>query len=42
VNIAEEAIPQMASDAVKIQRLLKNNPRPIGEADAIAIYKAAY
>jgi alcohol dehydrogenase class IV len=42
VNIPESAIPQMAVDAMKIQRLLKNNPREITEADAISIYKAAY
>jgi Alcohol dehydrogenase, class IV len=42
VHIPEEAIPAMAADAMKITRLLKNNPRPITEADAIAIYKAAY
>ena len=42
VNVPESAIPQMAVDALKIQRLLKNNPRLIEEKDAIAIYKAAY
>jgi alcohol dehydrogenase class IV len=42
VNIPKEAIPQMAVDAMKITRLLKNNPRPITEADAIEIYNAAY
>jgi alcohol dehydrogenase len=42
VNVPESAIPQMAADAMKIQRLLKNNPREITEQDAIAIYKAAY
>jgi len=42
VNVPESAIPQMAVDAMKIQRLLKNNPREIAEKDAIAIYKAAY
>jgi alcohol dehydrogenase class IV len=42
VNVPETAIPQMAADAMKIQRLLKNNPREITEQDAIAIYKAAY
>ena len=42
VNVPETAIPQMASDAMKIQRLLKNNPRLIEEKDAIEIYKAAY
>ncbi len=41
VNIPAAAIPQMAADAMKIQRLLKNNPRHISEQDAMAIYKAA-
>lgn len=42
VNVPESAIPQMAADAMKIQRLLRNNPREITERDAIDIYKAAY
>ncbi|MBD2757804.1 iron-containing alcohol dehydrogenase [Spirosoma validum] len=42
VNIPKEAIPQMADDALKITRLLKNNPREITRDDAIAIYTAAY
>jgi alcohol dehydrogenase class IV len=42
VNVPVSAIPQMAVDAMKIQRLLKNNPRLIEENDAIEIYKAAY
>lgn len=42
VNVPESAIPQMAVDALKIQRLLKNNPREITEQDAIDIYKSAY
>jgi alcohol dehydrogenase class IV len=42
VNVPESAIRQMAVDAMKIQRLLKNNPREITEQDAIDIYKAAY
>lgn len=41
VNVPESAIPQMATDAMKIQRLLKNNPREITEKDAIVIYKMA-
>jgi len=32
----------MAKDALKIQRLLKNNPRHISEGDAIDIYNEAY
>ncbi len=42
VNVPESAIPQMAADAMKIQRLLKNNPREITEQDAIDIYKTAF
>jgi alcohol dehydrogenase class IV len=42
VDVPESAITQMAVDAMKIQRLLKNNPREITEQDAINIYKAAY
>lgn len=42
VSIPKEAIPQMAKDALKIQRLLKNNPREITEQDAVDIYTAAY
>lgn len=42
VNVPATAIPQMAADAMKIQRLLKNNPRLIEEKDAVDIYKAAY
>jgi alcohol dehydrogenase class IV len=41
VNVPASAIPEMAADAMKIQRLLKNNPREITEQDAINIYKAA-
>ncbi len=42
VGVPREAIPQMAVDALKIQRLLKNNPRLIEEKDAISIYETAY
>jgi alcohol dehydrogenase class IV len=42
VNIPADAIPEMAKDALKIQRLLKNNPRHISEQDAIYIYNEAY
>lgn len=42
LNIPEDAIPAMANDAMKITRLLKNNPRLITLEDAIAIYTAAY
>lgn len=42
VSVEFDAIPSMAEDAMKIQRLLKNNPREITLDDAIAIYKEAY
>ncbi len=42
VNIPREAIPQMAVDALKIQRLLKNNPKLVTEEDAVTIYNQAY
>jgi alcohol dehydrogenase class IV len=42
VNIPQSAIPQMAEDAMKITRLLKNNPRPITYGDAVDIYTDAY
>jgi len=42
LSIPKEALPAMAKDALKIQRLLKNNPREINEEDAIHIYNEAY
>jgi alcohol dehydrogenase class IV len=42
LSIPKEAIPQMAADALKIQRLLKNNPRHISEEDAVQIFTDAY
>ncbi|MCB1384190.1 MAG: iron-containing alcohol dehydrogenase [Notoacmeibacter sp.] len=42
VGIGEEHLEQMAADAMKQQRLLVNNPRTVSEADALAIYKAAW
>lgn len=42
VEIPREAIPQMAEDAMKITRLLVNNPREITLHDAITIFNAAY
>ena len=41
-GIKREAIPDMAKDAMKITRLLKNNPREITETDAVTIFNAAY
>lgn len=42
VGIPADALPGMARDAMKQQRLLVNNPRPLTEADALAIYRAVH
>lgn len=42
MGIAEDALPALAGDAMQQQRLLINNPRDVTEADALAIYRAAY
>ena len=38
VGVSHNALPQLADDAVKIERLMKNNPRPMTYEDALAIY----
>lgn len=42
IDIPEDAISRLASDAMKQTRLLVNNPREVTEADALAIYRAVY
>jgi len=42
VAIGEAHLPKLAADAMKQQRLLANNPRVVSEADALAIYRAAW
>lgn len=42
VGFAREDLPGLAAEAMKHQRLLVNNPRPVGEADALAMYEAAF
>lgn len=42
MDIPEDILPKLASDAMNQIRLLVNNPRPITETDALAIYRAAY
>jgi len=42
VGIPEKAIPGLAEAAMKVTRLLANNPRKISLEDANAIYKSAY
>jgi alcohol dehydrogenase class IV len=42
LKIPRDAIPSLAQAALKVQRLLKNNLRPVTEPDAVAIYEAAF
>jgi alcohol dehydrogenase class IV len=42
INIPREALPSMAQAAMQVTRLLNNNLRPVTEADAVAIYEAAF
>ncbi|MEO5961232.1 MAG: iron-containing alcohol dehydrogenase, partial [Opitutaceae bacterium] len=42
VKIPEADLPRLAREAMKLQRILKNNPREVTEADALAIYRAAF
>ncbi len=40
VGVHESHLPMLATDALKVQRLLVNNPRPVTYEDALAIYRA--
>lgn len=42
LGIPETAVDGMAKAAMNVQRLLKNNPRKVTEADAKAIYESLY
>lgn len=42
VGVPEKDLPHLAREAMKVTRLLKNNPRELTVADAEAIYRAAY
>jgi alcohol dehydrogenase class IV len=41
MKISEDWLPRLAKDAMNQSRLLVNNPRPVTEADALGIYRAA-
>ncbi|HEY0289622.1 MAG TPA: iron-containing alcohol dehydrogenase [Pseudomonas sp.] len=41
-NVPEDAIPEMAIEASKIERLMRNNPRKLTAADIEKIYRSAY
>ncbi|MBL4763836.1 MAG: iron-containing alcohol dehydrogenase [Colwellia sp.] len=42
VEITKSSLAMLAKDAIKQERLLINNPRPMNEMDILAIYQAAY
>lgn len=42
VKVTEDSLALLASDAMKQERLLQNNPVVLREADALALYKAAF
>jgi len=42
MKITKDWLPKLARDVMKQTRLLVNNPRAISEADALAIYQAAF
>lgn len=42
MDIPREALPMLADDGMKQERLLINNPRALQKSDALAIYEAAY
>lgn len=42
LNVPYNDLDMLAAEAMQQQRLLTNNPREVTEADALAIYRAAY
>ena len=42
VGVREADLPTLAGDAMKVQRLLVNNPREVTFDDALAIYRSVY
>ncbi|MBL4900246.1 MAG: iron-containing alcohol dehydrogenase [Colwellia sp.] len=42
VDINKSSLVMLAKEAIKQERLLINNPRPMNEMDILAIYQAAY
>lgn len=41
-SIKEDELPALAAEAIKVERLLKNNPRQLSVNDIEAIYREAY
>ena len=42
LDIPQDAIPELASEAIKVERLLRNNPRKLTLVEIESIYQAAY
>ena len=42
LNVPENSIPQMAKEAMKVERPIKNNPRPMTAQIAEEIYRGAF
>ncbi len=42
IDIPESALVEMTDGAIKVERLLKNNPRELSREDILEIYKKAY
>lgn len=42
VGVRRDDLPMLAADAMKVQRLLINNPREVTYDDALALYRQAY
>lgn len=42
VDVDKDRLEMLAKDAIKQERLLINNPRPMSELDILAIYQTAY
>ena len=42
VGVDDDALPKLAADAMLQTRLLVNNPRPLTESDALALYRRAW
>ena len=42
MGIADSQLPMLARDAMKVERLLVNNPRDVSYDDALALYREAY
>jgi alcohol dehydrogenase class IV len=41
-GITQDDLQMLAEDAMKVQRLLVNNPRDVVYEDALAMYRMAY